>query len=330
MDDSTLSVYSDPHFWIKRSTATMASDKPDLSEESVWSQRLDGSDHFSCSTEWGPGEVIKYFWQDIFGSAKHGSRVLEIGCGSGQVSFWGAEAGRGLKFVASDRIVAPGGSRFQHPDISYMGEVAAEQLPFAQDSFDLVVSNFAIEYAGFDMALSEAARVLAPGGTLILVLHSSDSGITQSSRQANSIYEALVRARVPAQVREAAMLPQEDPSRHSLLQSVCARRQEFSQAAEIFLGVEYFDFAKSLLGDEPPVLKDLDALDQSVALRRDISREQSRVALDVDALRHLEQQLQQLGLSGFTSEMTCTYDEKHTEKVAWICIFTRIKAVSAF
>jgi len=140
----------------------MGSDKPAQWEESVWSQRLNDSDHFSCSTDWGPGEVIKYFWQDIFDSVKAGSRVLEIGCGSGQVSFWGAEAGRGLKFVASDRIVAPGGSRFQHPDIRFMGEVAAEQLPFAQNSFDLVVSNFAIEYASFDMALSEAARVLAP------------------------------------------------------------------------------------------------------------------------------------------------------------------------
>ena len=301
----------------------MGSDKPVLSEESVWSQRLDGSEHFSCSTEWGPGEVIKYFWQDIFGSVKAGSRVLEIGCGSGQVSFWGAEAGRGLKIVASDRIIAPGGSQFQHPDIRFMGEVSAEQLPFAQDSFNLVISNFAIEYASFDMALSEAARVLAPGGSLILVLHSTDSGITQSSRQANSIHEALVRARVPEQVREAAMLPPEDPSRHNLLQSVCARRSEFSQAAEIFLGVEYFDFAESLLGDAPPGLNDLDALDQSVALRRNIAAEQSRAALDVDALRHLEQHLQQFDLAGFTSEMTCTYDEKHTEKVAWIGIFTK-------
>ena len=301
----------------------MGSDKPALSEESVWSQRLDGSEHFSCNTQWGPGEVIKYFWQDIFGSVKAGSRVLEIGCGSGQVSFWGAEAGRGLKIVASDKIVAPGGSRFQHPDIRFMGEVAAEQLPFAQESFELIVSNFAIEYASFDMALSEAARVLAPGGSLILVLHSTDSAITQSSRQANSIHEALMRARVPEQVREAAMLPPEDPSRHNLLQSVCARRAEFSQAAEIYLGIEYFDFAKSLLGDEPPSLNDLDALDQSVVLRRDISMEQSRVALDIDALRHLEQHLQQFGLVGFTSEMTCTYDDKHTEKVAWIGIFTK-------
>lgn len=304
----------------------MGSDKPALSKDSVWSERLDGSEHFSCNTEWGPGEVIKYFWQDIFGSVKAGSRVLEIGCGSGQVSFWGAEAGRRLKIVATDKIVAPGGLRFQHPDIRFMGKVAAEQLPFAQDSFELVVSNFAIEYAPFTMALSEVARVLVPGGSLILVLHSTDSAITQSSRLANSIHEAIASARVPGQVREAAMLPPEDPSRLNLLQSVGARRMEFSQAAELFLGVEYFDFAESLLGDEPPSLDDLEALERSVALRRDIATEQSRVALDINALRHLEQHLQQFGLAGFTSEMTCTYDEKHTEKVAWIGIFTKAPA----
>jgi SAM-dependent methyltransferase len=301
----------------------MGSDKPARPDESVWSQRLDSSDHFSCSTDWGPGEVIKYFWQDVFGTVKAGSRVLEIGCGSGQVSFWGAEAGRGLKIIASDRIAAPGGSRFQHPDIRFIGEVAAEQLPFAQHSFELVISNFAIEYAAFDRALSEAARVLVPGGSLILVLHSADSGITQSSRQAISSHEALVRAGIPEQVREAAMLPAEDPARDNLLQRICARRPEFAQAAETFLGVEYFDFAKSLLSNEPPGLNDLDVLDKSVALRRNISAEQSRVALDVDALRQLKQYLKQLGLDGFTSEMTCTYDNNQTEKVAWLGIFTK-------
>jgi len=301
----------------------MGSDKTTQPEASVWSLRLDGSDHFSCNPDWGPGEVIKYFWQDVFGTVKVGSRVLEIGCGSGQVSYWGAEAGRGLKIVASDRIVDPGGSQFQHPNIRFMGEVAAEQLPFAQDSFDLVVSNFAIEYAAFDSALSEAARVLVPGGSIILVLHSADSGITQSSRQAISDHEALVRARVPEQVRAAARLPPEDPTRHHLLQSVCARRADFSQGQDVFLGVEYFDFAESLLGNVPPELSDLNALEQSVALRRDISAEQSRVALDVAALQHLEQHLQQSGLAGFTSEMTCTYDDQHTEKVAWIGIFTQ-------
>jgi len=40
-------------------------------------------------------------------------------------------------------------------------------------------------------------------------------------------------------------------------------------------------------------------------------------------LRHLEQHLQQFGLAGFTSEMTCTYDDKLTEKVAWFGVFTK-------
>src|SRR5690606_31538373 len=100
------------------------------SEESLWAQRLEGNDHFSCNTDWGPGEVLKYFWHEIFAKIRAGSRLLEIGCGAGQVSFWAAEARRGFKIVASDKIAAPGGTRFLHPDVTFMGGISAERLPF--------------------------------------------------------------------------------------------------------------------------------------------------------------------------------------------------------
>ena len=45
----------------------------------------------------------------------------------------------------------------------------AEALPFADESFDLVVSYLTlIDIPDIDLAISEMARVLAPGGTLLI------------------------------------------------------------------------------------------------------------------------------------------------------------------
>ena len=46
----------------------------------------------------------------------------------------------------------------------------ANSIPLDDSAFDLVTSQFGIEYAG-PAALSEATRLLAPGGTLILMMH---------------------------------------------------------------------------------------------------------------------------------------------------------------
>ncbi len=54
------------------------------------------------------------------------------------------------------------------------GGVDAEALPFADGTFDLVVSQYGIEYARLDRAVSEVLRVLAPGGGVAMVLHHAE------------------------------------------------------------------------------------------------------------------------------------------------------------
>lgn len=47
-----------------------------------------------------------------------------------------------------------------------------EQLPFSQQSFDAVISGVAMPYMEIPRVLAEIARVLKPGGSLWLSLHS--------------------------------------------------------------------------------------------------------------------------------------------------------------
>lgn len=92
-----------------------------------------------------------------------GMRVLDLACGPG----FAAEAARGrgavptgLDFSAAMITLA----RTAHPGIRFE-EGDAEALPFADASFDIVVSNFGIHHVPDTVqALSEAKRVLRAGG----------------------------------------------------------------------------------------------------------------------------------------------------------------------
>ena len=106
------------------------------------------------------------------GLASGARRVLDIGCGTGHTALAFAESGAevvGLDLtpemldqgrqLAADRGIR--GVTFQEGDVA--------DLPFPDGSFDLVTSRYsAHHYTRPELALTEVARVLAPGGSLLL------------------------------------------------------------------------------------------------------------------------------------------------------------------
>src|SRR3984893_10505317 len=89
--------------------------------------------------------------------------ILDVGCGPGYVSATAAERGAlpiGLDFSAEMIAIA----KKMFPRIEFR-QGDAQNLPFADGSFDRVVANFALLHlADPARACAEAARVLKPGG----------------------------------------------------------------------------------------------------------------------------------------------------------------------
>ncbi|MDI3316079.1 MAG: class I SAM-dependent methyltransferase [Bacillota bacterium] len=120
------------------------------------------------------------YWQRSFrrlAGIRPGDRVLDVGCGTAELSFLAArEAGPGGRVTGVD--IAEGMLQIcrqkllDHPmaDRLEFLRADAQALPFPDASFDVVVSGFMLRnVASLDRALVEMVRVLRPGGRLAVM-----------------------------------------------------------------------------------------------------------------------------------------------------------------
>jgi SAM-dependent methyltransferase len=99
------------------------------------------------------------------------TRILDVGCGEGQLSRRAAATTGGwvvgVDLTANQLVAAVargGGVRY--------GRAGAAALPFAAGSFDAVVICLTLEHLDpFEPAIHEVARVLAPNGRFLLFLN---------------------------------------------------------------------------------------------------------------------------------------------------------------
>jgi len=102
-----------------------------------------------------------------------GSRILDVGCGTGRLLWQLARAQPGARLTGVDLSEAYLNHARQRLDPRRVELVSgnAERLPFADDSFDAVVSVFMFHELPRHVrrtVFGELCRVLAPGGTLVI------------------------------------------------------------------------------------------------------------------------------------------------------------------
>jgi ubiquinone/menaquinone biosynthesis C-methylase UbiE len=148
--------------------------------------------------------TIERHWRAFFESLEPGSRLLDVATGNGVLLVWAAQAApdSGLQSVGVDLAdIDPQRFLPQHRDllqgVRFLGNTAAEALPFENGEFDVLISQYGIEYAELDAAMSEAARVLRPGGQLYCLAHSGNSSIAAQGRRQLREIDLLLDAEGP-------------------------------------------------------------------------------------------------------------------------------------
>ena len=96
-------------------------------------------------------------------------RVLDLGCGAGQLSRYLATRGAAevLGVDLSERMLALARAEWAHPRVSYL-RGAVEEVTFPPGRFDLVVSSLVLHYVDdYRGLIARIAGWLAPGGHLV-------------------------------------------------------------------------------------------------------------------------------------------------------------------
>jgi ubiquinone/menaquinone biosynthesis C-methylase UbiE len=241
------------------------------------------------------GQVAKYLEPTAAAfvrrrNVKPGMLVLDVACGTGNAAIPAAKAGARVSGVdiatnllASARLRAQREGLREGLDIEF-DEGDAEELPFADRSFDLVVSMFGAIFAPRpERAAAELTRVCRPGGQIAMANWTPRGFIGEQQAivaryqpvppgMPNPIEwgaEATVRRRFAAGVKDLRITP-----------VMATMKFPFSAAATV-------EFFRTHFG---PAMRTFAALpaDQGAALRRDMEDLYARHNQATDGATHVE------------------------------------------
>jgi len=269
----------------------------------------------SCATsfEGNYAGVIGRLWKEAFAPLRPGSRVLDLASGNGALPamLWEMHQGAVQVDAVDLAHVAPAWLDPAHGRaIRFHPGVDMQALPFADGSFDRVVSQFGFEYAEHGPALAEACRVASADGGLQLVMHHHGSRLLQVGRQELAHHALLAAADgllpaaravvvVLAAVRggrppDAAALQARERYNHAL--ATLARAAEASAAPDLLLETrEAVHRQVAAVGIDPaPALEALEQLVAALGQARLRTAEMVECALDRPQLDALVQAVRQV------------------------------------
>jgi 2-polyprenyl-3-methyl-5-hydroxy-6-metoxy-1,4-benzoquinol methylase len=99
----------------------------------------------------------------------NGRRVLDLGCGAGQLAHYLATRGAAevIGVDVSERMLELARTQWAHPRVSYQ-RISIEEASFAPARFDLVVSVLALHYVDdYRRLVARIAEWLVPGGVVV-------------------------------------------------------------------------------------------------------------------------------------------------------------------
>lgn len=114
--------------------------------------------------------------------------ILELGCGEGHL-LAALDNAVGIDIARSDLDIAQ--------SVGPCALARAQALPFADDSFDVVLSHLVMTVVPLEDTLAEAARVLRPGGRFLAIVQSDMPPQGSFMKFIERLYEGLEGVQVP-------------------------------------------------------------------------------------------------------------------------------------
>lgn len=110
-------------------------------------------------------EKINRILKEELGKPVRGMSILDVGTGNGEIANYFAKAGNDVWAVDVQKAINDKEVLFS------FSQLTDETLPFADNSFDIVISNMVIEHvANAEKHLSEIYRVAKCGGGVYVIL----------------------------------------------------------------------------------------------------------------------------------------------------------------
>lgn len=166
----------------------------------AWKQFWQSGHIASCMPDREATEQeIGSHWREFFAGLPADSRILDVATGNGVLLRQAATTEQGASFelvgvdlAAIDPLNDAPGELAAHPKLRFVGETDAASLPFDDTSFDVVVSQYGLEYADLTEALTEVERVLGAGGRLHWLAHSEQSEVVAQNRDRHRQIDLLL------------------------------------------------------------------------------------------------------------------------------------------
>lgn len=148
------------------------------------------------------GEIAA-FWAAQFERVPAGGKVLDLCTGNGAVAL--LAAGHFKAWQPAVAVTAVDAARIdperiirRHPGmeaevaaVRFIDQSPVESLALPSAEFDLVTSQYGIEYCAWEEAAAQVVRVMRPGGRLALVCHAATSDIVTTMEMEARDYQAL-------------------------------------------------------------------------------------------------------------------------------------------
>jgi ubiquinone/menaquinone biosynthesis C-methylase UbiE len=246
-------------------------------------------------------------------------KLIDVACGHGPVTGVAIESAKqanlSLELHCTDYSQSAVDELLRrHPNVRGVA-CDARDMPFPDRHFDLVVSQFGVEYAG-DSAFSEAARLVTHGGALEALLHIAEGAIHEECADNLAIAATLRTSRLMPLARESfvagfdliagridnATFQQTDKQLAPAVESVKALLRERGPGAaggllaKLYQDISYmYTRMQNYVPEE--VLAWVDGMSAELASYEGRMASMTRAAVDEDGIRTIVEQLSAAGLA---------------------------------